>query len=175
LPSRKTPRKPREPVASRPHMPGYGLAKATAGRGLLPWRWARERLVKSHNYWLSTSRPDGGPHVMLVWGLWLDEAFYFSTGRESRKARNLAANPRCVICTENAAQAVILEGVAEKFSIRRKPAFFKRYITDYKKKYNWKIDGSEGNFYAVHPRVVFGLWEKDFLGATTRWQFPGRW
>ena len=115
------------------------------GHGLLPWRWAKSRLNKSHNYWLATTRPNGAPHVMPVWGLWLDEFFYFSTGAKSRKARNLAANSHCVICTENAAQAVILEGRTKKFSLRRNRAFFKRFVADYKKKYNWKIDGSEAN------------------------------
>ncbi len=37
---------------------------------------------------------------MLVWGLWLDGAFYFSTGRKSRKACNLAENSYCVIATD---------------------------------------------------------------------------
>jgi hypothetical protein len=35
------------PKASRPFMPGYGLAKGT--KGLLPWKWADEGLKKSHN------------------------------------------------------------------------------------------------------------------------------
>ena len=49
---------------------------------------------------------------MVVWGLWLDGAFLFSTGRKSRKARNLAENKKCVVCTELAQEAVIIEGKA---------------------------------------------------------------
>jgi nitroimidazol reductase NimA-like FMN-containing flavoprotein (pyridoxamine 5'-phosphate oxidase superfamily) len=171
MPPKRARPKIRYPKASRPHMPGYGLADAASGKGLLPWRWARERLSKSHNYWIATTRPDSSPHVMLVWGLWLDEAFYFSTGRESRKARNLSGNPHCVISTDNSAEAVIVEGVAKEIPILEDAAFLKKYIKLYKQKYNWQMDGSEGNFYIVRPRVVFGLLEKDFLGATTRWQF----
>ena len=169
------PQKPiraREPRASRPIMPGYGIADAAASKGLLPWKWARERLTKSHNYWIATTYPDGRPHVMVIWGLWLDEKFYFSTGGQSRKARNLAANPRCVISTEKSAEAVIVEGVAELIPVVYDPAFLKKFIRLYKKKYDWKIDGNEGNIYAVHPRMAFGLFEKDFTGAATRWQFP---
>jgi hypothetical protein len=55
----------------------------------MPWTWAEERLGESHNYWIATSRPDGRPHLMVIWGLWLDGVFYFSTGGQSRKARNL--------------------------------------------------------------------------------------
>ena len=165
---------PGEPIASRPHMPGYGVADAVGGSGLLPWSWALERLSKSHNYWLATTRPDGRPHVMVIWGLWLSEAFCFSTGRDSRKARNLGGNRHCVVSTENAAEAVIVEGVAEELDIVHDPAFLKAYADAYLEKYDWKIDGSDGNFYAVRPRVVFGLLEKDFTGAATRWQFPSR-
>ncbi len=53
MPTKKTPRKPASPTAERPHMPGYGLS--TSGRGLLPWKWARDRLTRSHNYWMVTT------------------------------------------------------------------------------------------------------------------------
>lgn len=62
--------------------------------------------------YLTTVRPDGTPHVMPLWGIWVDGRLYFSTGAQSRKARNLAANARCVVCTENAAEAVVVEGMA---------------------------------------------------------------
>ena len=90
-------------------MPGYGILAADDGAGLLPWDWAVERLSGSHNYWLVTTRPDGRPHMMPLWGLWLDSTFYFSTGRQSRKGRNLAANSHCVVATEHADEAVIVE------------------------------------------------------------------
>src|SRR4051812_831318 len=100
----------RGPTASRPHMPGYGMP--TGSRGLLAWRWAEERLQTSHNYFIVSVTPDAAPHAMPVWGIWVDGRFYFSTGAASRKARNLAANARCVVCTEKAAEAVIVEGTA---------------------------------------------------------------
>ncbi len=91
------------PKATRPHMPGYGLP--TGSKGLLPWKWAEERLSRSHNYWLTTSRPDARPHSMIVWGIWVEGRFYFSTGAASRKAKNLGLNPHCIVCTEKAAEA----------------------------------------------------------------------
>jgi hypothetical protein len=36
--------------------------------------------------------------------------------QDSRKARNLSGNPHCVVSTENAAEAVIVEGVAEELA-----------------------------------------------------------
>ncbi len=156
------------PQASRPDMPEYGLLDADEGRGLLPWRWAEERLEKSHNYWVSTTRPDGRPHVAAVWGVWLDNAFYFSSGRFTRKARNLARNASCVVCTESAAEAVIVEGAAQwvsgvKTLKQLEPVYQKKYASAYP---------SESNIYAVLPKVVFGFIEdeSEFSGSATRWR-----
>src|SRR6478609_4775801 len=98
------------PRASRPHMPGYGMPASS--KGLMPWTWAEERLRTSHNYYVMTVRPDATPHAMPVWGIWVDHRFYFSTGVTSVKARNLAANASCVVCTEQSAEAVVVEGTA---------------------------------------------------------------
>jgi len=54
----------RKPKVSRPHMPGYGIPKGK--KGLLSWKWAEQRLEKSHNYWISTARPDGTPDFISV-------------------------------------------------------------------------------------------------------------
>src|SRR5437588_473394 len=143
------------PKASRPHAPGYGLS--TDKKGLLPWSWAEERLTDSHNYWITTVRPDGRPHVMVVWGIWMDGAFWFSTGQRSRKWKNLSANPNCVISTENSAEAVILEGVAEHM---RDKDSWKRFCDLYEPKYNWKMEGYKNEpVFAVRPRRIFGLRE----------------
>jgi hypothetical protein len=148
-------------------MPGYGLPAGT--KGLLRWNWARERLVQSHNYWLSTVRPDGAPHTMIVWGVWLDGRFYFSTGRLSRKARNLAANRQCVVCTEQADEAVIVEGAASEV---REAAARRKFLRVYEKKYDWDMSELENEpVFALSPRVAFGLIEKDSLSTATRWRF----
>jgi len=154
-------------------MPGYGLPKGT--KGLLPWKWAEHQLKKSHNYWVVTVRPDGRPHLMIVWGLWMDGRFYFSSGRQSRKAKNLSANDRCAIGTDQADHAVVLEGIAEEVGdveLRR------RFLRLYEKKYDWDMSSFEEPIltlkepiYAVRPTVVFALDEKKSLNAATRWRF----
>lgn len=106
---------------------------------------------------------------MPVWGIWVDGAFYFSTGRESRKARNLTRNPRCIVCSERADEAVIVEGVARRVTDRTAQA---RLARPYHAKYKpWKLDPTTGPIYAVRPRVTFGMHEKRFLEAATRWRF----
>ena len=172
MPVRKPPRSS-QPKPTRPHMPGYGLPKGK--KGLLPWSWAEQRLKKSHNYWVTTVKPDGSPHTMIVWGLWSDGMFLFSTGRQSRKARNLAQNPRCVVCTEQAHQAVIVEGLAEELmdvDARR------RMLAHYERKYKFDMSSMADDIlslkepiYAVRPKTVFSLVEKHYPPKATRWLF----
>jgi general stress protein 26 len=156
------------PMPGRPYMPGYGLPPAS--EGMLPWKWAQQRLAQSHNYWIATTRPDGSPHVMPVWGIWVDSVFYFSTGRESRKAKNLRSNPRCTICTEKSREAVILEGTAREIT---DSARIKKLGAPYYKKYKpWKLDPQMGGIYSVQPTRIFALEEKTGLKTATRWLFP---
>lgn len=160
------------PQSSRPYAAGYGFPKGK--KGLLPWSWAEQRLKKSHNYWITTVKPDGSPHTMVVWGLWQDGRFLFSTGSQSRKARNLAKNAHCIVCTEHAHEAVILEGVAEIADVAAR----RKLIPIYQRKYDWDLSSMKEDLlsmkepvFAVRPRVVFALWEKYFQTKSTRWQF----
>src|SRR6202140_4068341 len=138
------------PKSSRPYMPGYGILDARDGRGLLPWDWAVERLSKARNYWVATTWPDGRPHCVPVWGVWLDDAFYFSSGERSRQGRNLAPNPRIVICPQNGDEAISLEGVVETVS---DDATIARFVEAYNPKYDWHATVDEmkkmGILYAV--------------------------
>jgi uncharacterized pyridoxamine 5'-phosphate oxidase family protein len=164
---------PPQPRASRPHMPGYGLPQGA--KGLLPWKWADEHLKKSHNYWITTVRADGSPHTMIVWAMWLDGRLYFSTGSQSLKAKNLARNSNCVMCTELADKAVIVEGTAQPV---RDVYLIRRMVPLYERKYRFDMSGMEKDLltfkepiFAVRPRVVFGLDEKKTLNSATRWKF----
>ncbi len=163
-------------------MPGYGLP--TVKKGLLPWNWAEQRLKKSHSYWITTVKTEGSPHnvsthnvsphSMVVWGLWQDGRFLFSTGSKSRKARNLAQNTNCVVCTEHAQEAVIVEGTAEIADVPAR----RKFLPKYERKYKFDMSAMKQDIlslkepvFAVRPRVVFGLWEKHFMEKTTRWIF----
>jgi hypothetical protein len=162
----------KKPKVSRPQMPGYGLPKGS--KGLLPWTWAEQRLKKSHNYWITTVKADGSPHTMVVWGLWLDGRFLFSTGSKSVKARNLAKQSRCVIATELAHEVVIVEGTAEIADVETR----RKMLPLYERKYKFDMGGMKDDIlsmkepvFSVRAQVVFGFWEKHFVGKSTRWTF----
>ncbi len=157
------------PVAGRPRMPDYGISPATDG--LLPWAWAVQRLERAHNYWVATTGPDGSPHLAAVWGLWRDDAFFFSTGGRSRKARNLAASPRCVITPEQAGESVVVEGTAERVT---DPAALSALLAAYTGKYGSGFpDPLEHPLFGVRPRVAFAVVEQEpmFSQSATRWVF----
>ena len=164
----------REPKPSRPYWPDALATAADATSGLKPWSWAVERLEKSHNYWIATSHPGGRAHLMLVWGLWWQDAFWFSTGPRTRKAKNIAADPHCVIGTEKADEAVIVEGTAQEITDR---AVWKQIVEVYNAKYGGDVgpmlESSGGCVFRVQPHTAFGQDEhaENFTESATRWRF----
>ena len=163
-----------EPKASRPYWPDFAEVSKGPSSGLKPWSWALERLEKSHNYWIATSRPGGRAHLMLVWGVWWEDAFWFSTGPNTRKAKNIAAHKHCSIGTERADEAVILEGIPEEIKDR---AVWKCLAAVYNAKYGGDVEpllmASDGNVYRVVPHTAFAQDEhaSNFAESVTRFRF----
>ena len=160
------------PKAERPFAPGYGIVGARDGKGLLPWIWVARKMKTCRTFWLATiyanDRGDQRrPHVMPVWGVWLDNAFFFSTGRKSRKGQNLAANPACTIMNDNGKEAVIVEGVAVEVTDR---GALENIAVAYKKKYKMDPRSMSEPIFMVRPKTVFGFIEKSFPKSATRWK-----
>jgi PPOX class probable F420-dependent enzyme len=164
------------PVAGRPRMPGYGVLPADQGSGLIPWAEAERRLTVAHDYWVATVRPDGAPHAMPVWGVWVDGRVWFSSALGSRKARNLVADPRCSVTTDDARDPVVIEGAAERVT---DPAAIAAFVTAVNEKYDAGMtfefqDPAVNATFAVRPVRAFAFSGADFAGSPTRWRFaPG--
>jgi nitroimidazol reductase NimA-like FMN-containing flavoprotein (pyridoxamine 5'-phosphate oxidase superfamily) len=162
-----------EPIATRPYMPGYGTLPAGEGSGLLPWLWVEERLLRSHDFWLSTVTPDGAPHLMPVWAVWHEGRLWFSSSNGSRKARNLGSEPRCTLSTENPLEPVVVRGRAQRVTDRDAltavlEAENEKYGTDYGMD---MVDPVSNSVFAVLPEWVFALDPSDFTGSPTRFTF----
>jgi hypothetical protein len=67
-------------------------------------------------HWLGTCRPDGTPHAAGVGAQWRAGVFYFTSNPATRKARDLAANPRCTLSAPLPGLDVVLEGTAERIT-----------------------------------------------------------
>ncbi len=153
-------------------MPGYGVSKKRDG--MMAWARLSRQMLKARNYWIITTRPDGRPHAAPVWGIWIDEIFYFSTGKRSVKAHNLARNPALVVHLESGDDTVILEGTAEP---AHDPAILSRFNQAYGAKYKFYPLGKDGKrqsrdpIFALRLRVAFSWLERKFLNTPTKWVF----
>ncbi len=75
----------------RPVVPdGYGVPDGD--EGLQDWAVAEGRLAAADTMWLATTRPDGRPHVVPRWGVWLDNQLYYDGAPTTRHVRNLVAD-----------------------------------------------------------------------------------
>jgi general stress protein 26 len=154
-------------------MPGYGMLPAGEGRGLLPWSWAEQRLVRSHDFWLATVTPEGVPHLMPVWAVWHEGRLWFSSSNRSRKARNLGAEPRCTVSTENPLEPVVVQGWARRVSDRDVLTVMlevenAKYGTAYGMD---MVDPASNSVFALTPEWVFALDSSDFTGSPTKFTF----
>jgi hypothetical protein len=94
----------REPVAEQLATPGTPT--------LTPWAEIRDSLAEAGTTWLATVQPDGLPHVVPVGALWVDGAYYVTTGQGTVKGQNLAHNPHCVIALSARGFDLVFEGEA---------------------------------------------------------------
>jgi hypothetical protein len=157
------------PKAERPSISGEYLSSK-----LLAWPWAETRLVNSRNYWIVTCSPNGSPRARPVWGVWLQDKLYFSTGSLIR--RDLSENSNVSVNLESGDECVIVEGEASPLE----DVEAMREVADaYNRKYSWTIEPSPGEFFCVVPRLAFG-WLCDGSGldggalysqTATRWSF----
>jgi PPOX class probable F420-dependent enzyme len=151
-----------------PHVPAMYRGKNR--KTFLPWSHAEERLVRSRNYWICTSRPDGRPHSSPVWGFWHDGAFYFGTHVDTRKARNIRHQPRVSVHLESGDDVVILEGVAEQVDPRPLATQLDAVCRE---KYGMPMMVMPDSLmFRVRPHVVLAWTEKEFPQNSTRWEFP---
>src|SRR5215813_2502944 len=65
-------------------------------------------------FWLTTLNADGSPHVTSVGALWHAGSVWFQTGDRTRKAKNVARDPRCTVSVATGGYDVTVAGVARR-------------------------------------------------------------
>ncbi len=98
-----------------------------------------ERLLTERNIWLATVRPDGRPHLVPIWFVWLHEQCYICT-QESVKTRNLRAHPQCSFALQDGDKPVLAEGTARFVST----PFPEDVLAEFKRKYKWNVNTDPG-------------------------------
>ena len=111
--------------------------------------WAEARLTTAHNYWLASTRPDSRPHLVPIWGVWIDERFWFASFA-AVKVDNVAAQPAVMLSTETPGEVVILAGTCARVTEAELPS---TYATAFDEKYGAGWSGV-GDSSAIHLRIV---------------------
>lgn len=157
------------------------------GNAPIPWSRAKKQLEvptdENTTHFLATVRPDGRPHVAGVGALWFEDKFYIVSGPGTRKSRNLAERPDCVISVKLDDLDLVVEGSARR--VTDGPTL-ERIAERYNTQGGWpvKVDGdaftapysapSAGPppwyLYEFTPTKAFGVAYEEPHGAT-RWVF----
>ena len=156
----------------RPNMPDYGITN-TPTDGMLTWDWLDAQLTTARNYWVCTTRPDGRPHAVPVWAIWMDNTLFFSSGKTAIKAQNIAHNPHVVVHLESGDDTVICEGTLLTLAPTdpRKPALFKAYAQKYNFNPADNDDPTISDWYELQFAKIMTWRESDFLDSVAYWIF----
>ena len=159
------------------------------GHPPIPWSRALKQLEaqareegRGRTCWLATTDPDGRPHLAAVGAIWVDGKFYFVSGPQLRKSKNLASNPRCAISVSLGDIDVVVEGNARKVT----DAAILEQVANLYASLGWPAGASGGaitaefnapsagsgpwDLYEVAPTVAVGVATNEPHGAT-RWRF----
>ena len=151
----------------------------------VPWSRALEALEGgpgTGTWFLATVRPDGRPHVAGVGAIWHEGKVYVVSGEETRKSRNLAANPTCSIAVSLEGMDIVVEGDAERVTDEvTLETLAARYAEE-----GWPATVEDGaftheysapsagpppwNLYVIDPVTVYGVLSAE-PGGAMRWRF----
>jgi hypothetical protein len=142
------------------------------GREAAEWSSVIKHLERSSaTYWLATV------------GVWVHGELHFCSGAGTRKAKNLALDPHCVVAVEHEPLDLVVHGVVQRV---RDASTLPDIANTYAEIYDWHVTVRDGAFqdaggaptagpppyevYAVVPTTafVFGL---DETVSPTRWVF----
>jgi hypothetical protein len=137
-----------------------------------------------HTCWLATINPDGSPHITGIGALWADGCWWFATGMQTRKGRNLARDPRCTLSVAAREFDLVVDGeaspvtdaatvadMAARWAAEGWPARVDDTGTALTAEYSAPSAGPPPwHVYRLTPRTATALGTVD-PGGATRWRF----
>ncbi len=157
-------------ISDRPILPDDYEAPEDR-EGMVTWEWVVEQLQKARNYWICTVRPDGRPHAVPIWAVWVEGTVYFDGHPQTRWARNMAHNPALTIHLENGNEVVILEGTAQTLPGMERE-FAEAVVAAFAAKYAYPPEVEElvrRGLFSMRLSTVLA-WTS-FPRTVTRWRF----
>jgi hypothetical protein len=136
-------------------------------------------------FWLTTLNADGSPHVTSVGALWHRGSLWFQTGERTRKAKNVARDPRCTISVATKGFDVMVAGEARRVTTPSDvaavaalwaeggwPAEPDAAGTGITAPFNAPTLGPSPWFvYEVEPRTATAVGTTEEVPGSTRWRF----
>jgi hypothetical protein len=128
---------------------------------MLDWSDVTATLENAPLFWISTVTPNGGPHLIPIWGAWVNEAAYIEGGDDTRWARNLAeSDGRVHLGVDHGGTQVMVRGIATPVDLT---ADLQQAVADvYDAKYPYRPAGSR--FTRISPSRVLA-WRTDTVEA----------
>ncbi|GAB3768851.1 pyridoxamine 5'-phosphate oxidase family protein [Microlunatus parietis] len=145
---------------------GYGMPEDTSS--LLDWSFVDTEMAAAEHYWLTTTFPDGRPHSVPLWGLWLNNRLHFDGRPETAWARNLFRDPRCLAYPPHPTRVVTVEGRAR---VIEDDDLTDAEWAELDGRFQAKYGVTEGSpYWQLEPTTVIA-WNGGKLDTMTRWRF----
>ncbi len=160
-----------DPLIMRPDFPEGYVDNPTH---FLTWEEVEHKLIEAQHYWLGSVRPNGRPHAIPKWAVWVQGRIYFDGSPQTRHARNIVHNPFVTVHLESGEKAVIVEGVAR--ALTPTPELAQALAHAYTDKYAaWGYapppdTWDQGGLFEIEPRTIIA-WNR-FMDDPTKFVFP---
>ena len=145
-------------------------------RGYIPWSKIENWLRAARSIWVSTTRPDGRPHVVPVWFIWDDSHLYFISAGNLQKSKNLAHQSWAVVHLGDGDDVVILQGpakiVTDREETERADAVYRAKYVDPGSGAQATVFEPDANLYRVDVRHIMA-WEYGTVANRTDWKLEG--
>lgn len=146
---------------------------------MLTWPAVKEILGAFPYLWISTVGPDGKPHLVQQWGVWVDDTLYFEGSDKTRWARNLARDRRLAWGAQLGDKAVygdatvdMIRGVEHRLAMKIAKAYAAKYGRSFK--YRPKAEQYEqGHVFRARPSKLIAFDVKKFNTSAARFTFEG--
>ncbi len=93
-----------------------------------------ERLRSDKVIWLTSVRPDGRPHSVIVWFYWNGTDMLIFSKPRNQKLRNIKQNPQVVLALDNTndgSDVVTIDGTAELLDEKTASVVSPEYVQKY--------------------------------------------
>lgn len=111
-----------------------------------------ERLRSDNVIWLTSVRPDGRPHSVIVWFYWNGTDILIFSKPNNQKLRNIKHNPHVLLAldnTNNGGDAITIDGTAELLDAKTINVADPKYMQKYgaiMQRMGWKAESMAAEY-----------------------------